>query len=148
MKQINLNSKEEDITINVNVDSEIRGTFVVNEGEVLNLNAVFIHRNRDVKSDILIKAIVYRGGYFNMNGMLKIEKGAKNVDSYLTIRCLLIDETSRARVIPSLEITEDEVKAGHGATIGYLDRELLDYIKSRGLNESYSKKLLIDSFLS
>jgi len=49
---------------------------------------------------------------------------------------------------PALEILEPEVKAGHAATIGKVDEQMLFYLMSRGLSRSRSEKLLIQGFIN
>lgn len=47
---------------------------------------------------------------------------------------------------PNLRIFADDVKASHGATITELDQDALFYLKTRGLDETTSKRLLLDAF--
>ena len=60
---------------------------------------------------------------------------------------MLLDKTSKAEAIPSLEIEADEVKASHAATISPLDQEKLFYVMARGLSYVDASKLLIEGFL-
>src|SRR5690606_25132634 len=93
----------------------------------------FVHSKPGITSRINIKAVLYDKSKFDFEGVLVIPKGASNTDSYLKIDCLVLSEHASARAIPSLEILEDEVKAGHGATIGYVDEDMMTYLTSRGL---------------
>lgn len=60
---------------------------------------------------------------------------------------LIIGTKASARAIPSLEITEESVKGGHGATVGNIDEEHLYYLQSRGLSASMAQKMLVEGFI-
>ena len=47
---------------------------------------------------------------------------------------------------PELKIYADDVKCSHGSTIGTFDKDVLFYLRTRGLNETDSKRLLIKSY--
>ena len=47
---------------------------------------------------------------------------------------------------PSLEIYADDVKCGHGATAGHVDRDTLFYLRSRGVDENTAKAILVRGF--
>ena len=47
---------------------------------------------------------------------------------------------------PQLEILADDVRCSHGTTIGQLEEDELFYLRSRGLNETLARKLLVHGF--
>jgi Fe-S cluster assembly protein SufD len=47
---------------------------------------------------------------------------------------------------PQLEIFADDVKCGHGGTVGQLDEAALFYLRSRGVPEAEARSLLIWAF--
>ena len=49
---------------------------------------------------------------------------------------------------PQLEIYADDVKCGHGATVGQLDEKALFYMRSRGISEAEAKLLLMFAFVN
>ncbi|MBP9758386.1 SufD family Fe-S cluster assembly protein [Candidatus Dojkabacteria bacterium] len=120
--------------------------FVGKKGDSIKSHINFIHRNPNITSNILIKAILFDNAKFDVFANLIIEKGAKEVDSYLKIEVLLMSERASATAIPSLEITESSVKGGHGATIGPVDEEQLFYLQSRGINKDNAEKVLAEGF--
>jgi len=60
----------------------------------------------------------------------------------------MMSSTAKARVVPGLEITENDVKGGHGATVGRVNKEQLFYLRSRGISQKRTEKLLVDGFLA
>ena len=106
-----------------------------------------IHKKPNLKSNVGIKVILYDESNFDLNGVIKISKGAINTDTYLKVDVLLLSETSHVRVVPSLEILEDNVKAGHSATVKELPINEIYYLMSRGLSETEARDMLVDAFL-
>jgi Fe-S cluster assembly protein SufD len=47
---------------------------------------------------------------------------------------------------PRLEIDADDVKCGHGASVGRLDSEQLFYLRSRGLPHPVARAWLVRAF--
>ena len=60
--------------------------------------------------------------------------------------CEILSEDGSMARLPELKIFADDVKCSHGSTIGPMDRDLLFYLRSRGLNKKDSTSLLIKSF--
>jgi Fe-S cluster assembly scaffold protein SufB len=133
--------------IEISNNSQYATLFVGKDTESLTSAIKFIHKTPQVESNILIKAILFDESEFDMTGDLVIETGASGVDSYLKIDVLLMSDRARARAIPSLEITEDSVKGGHGATIGPVNPEQLFYLQSRGLQKEDAERILAEGFV-
>lgn len=107
----------------------------------------FLVAKPNLDFDITIKAVLRDRSRFDLEAILKVPKGSKNTDTYLKLDCLLLSDKARARLIPSLEITEDAVKSGHGATVSEVDKEYLNYLKSRGVCHSQAEELIVEGFL-
>lgn len=104
------------------------------------------HRVPQTKAHYQIKAALYGESLVDYKGTLVIDKPAQLADTYLSHHTLLLSDKARARTIPALEIEADDVKAGHAATIGKIDKELMFYLKSRGIEPQAAEQLLISGF--
>ena len=60
---------------------------------------------------------------------------------------LLLSDDAIIHTKPELEIYADDVKCTHGATVGQLDEKAMFYLKTRGLNQSEAKKLLMRAYV-
>ena len=96
---------------------------------------------------------VYRGvlderahGVFQ--GTIKVRPDAQKTDAYMLNENLLLSEQAQVDTKPELEIHADDVKCGHGATAGELDREALFYMRARGVSEELARSLLIEAFVA
>ncbi len=105
------------------------------------------HLGKNTNSYFFIRGTMYNKSQTNYTGKIKIEKNAKSTDSYLSHKSLLLSKDASVRTIPSLEIKEKDVKVGHCATIGKLDKNSLFYLASRGIDKKTSQDMLIKAFL-
>lgn len=132
----------------VNEDTEFKALFVGRNSDTVKSEIKIIHRKPNITSRVHIKAVVFDNSKFDIEPLLIIEKGASNTDTYLKVDCLVMSDGAFARAVPSLEIKENEVKGGHGATIGYIDPEMIHYLKSRGLTQEQSEELIVEAFVN
>jgi Fe-S cluster assembly protein SufD len=121
--------------------------FVGKQGDVIDIHTDFVHSKSNIVSNIVLKAILFENSKFNVYGNLRIEKGAKNVDSYLKIDVLMMSDKASTEAIPSLEVMEDSVKGGHGASIGPVDKEQVGYLMSRGMSKIDAEKIVAEGFV-
>lgn len=143
--QLNLDNNEQ--VIEITQDTELSCTFVGKGEDSIKTKLTIVHKKPNLKSRINIKAVVYDKARFDLEGILRIDKGASNTDTYLKINCLVLGDHAFARAVPSLEIKEDQVKGGHGATIGYIDPTQMYYLESHGLNKKESEELIVEAFI-
>lgn len=106
------------------------------------------HQSSSIKTRFDFRFVLFDNSDLDIEAVVGVSAEAENVDTYLSIRALVVGEKSRARVVPSIEISQNQVKGGHGATVGYLDEVSLNYLYSRGLSKSQAEEILIEAFLS
>jgi Fe-S cluster assembly protein SufD len=104
------------------------------------------HHAQNTKSVFQIRAGMFDSSYVYHKGNINIEKGSYKSDANLHCKTLLLGERARGKMIPSLEIKENDVKAAHSATLGKVNKELLFYFKSRGIDANTAQKLIIRGF--
>jgi Fe-S cluster assembly protein SufD len=79
--------------------------------------------------------------------MIKVDPGAQQTDAFQECRNLLLSKRAHADAIPGLEILANDVRCTHAAAIAQIDREQLFYLRSRGLPEPVSTRLVIEGFM-
>jgi Fe-S cluster assembly protein SufD len=82
------------------------------------------------------------------NGIGKIEHGASKSNAEQTSRVLMLNEKARGDANPILLIDENDVTAGHAASVGRVDPTQLYYLMSRGIPKSEAERLVIHGFLA
>lgn len=106
-----------------------------------------IHRAIETKSEVVMKGVLYDQSRVDFEGMVKIGNGARDARAELTANLLLLGGGASGRVVPNLEIMEDEVVAEHKATVGKVSELELYYLMSRGLPKARATEFLVRGFL-
>ncbi|MCA1024025.1 Fe-S cluster assembly protein SufD [Halobacillus litoralis] len=82
------------------------------------------------------------------NGIGKIEHGASKSNAEQESRVLMLSKDARGDANPILLIDEDDVTAGHAASVGRVDPIQLYYLMSRGISRFEAERLIIHGFLA
>jgi len=82
------------------------------------------------------------------SGRIRVLPGAQKTVARQMNSNLLLSDDAVVDTKPQLEIFADDVKCGHGGTVGQLDEASLFYLRSRGLGEAEAKSLLVWAFAS
>ncbi len=80
------------------------------------------------------------------NGKILVPQAAQLTNAAQLNSNLVISPNASVNTKPELQITADNVKCSHGATISQLEADEVFYLRSRGLNETNARYLLIDAF--
>jgi Fe-S cluster assembly protein SufD len=94
----------------------------------------------------LHKCIVGDRAHAVFNGKVFVPQAAQLTDAGQLNRNLLLSSKARVDTKPQLEITADNVKCAHGATVSQLEDDEIFYLQSRGINQDDARKLLINAF--
>ena len=81
-------------------------------------------------------------------GRVHVAPYAQQTDAQQMNRNLLLSRNAQADSKPELIIHADDVKCGHGATVGDLDQEALFYLQSRGINPDAARNMMVHAFAS
>lgn len=106
-----------------------------------------IHISEKTKAKFQTYCTLFDQSETNYKGNIIVKAKAQMTDAYLAHHSLLLSNKAKTITIPCLEIEADNVKAGHAATVGKIDPELLYYLESRGINKEEGEKILIKSFM-
>lgn len=106
------------------------------------------HHGLHSEGFILTHGVMKDGASAIFNGITKIEKGASKANGQQTERVLMLSDKARGDANPILLIDEDDVEAGHAASVGRVDPVQLYYLMSRGLTRQDAERLIIHGFLS
>ena len=111
-------------------------------------NSEVVNQGLSSKGDILQHGVLLDKSHIVFNGVGFIVKGATGSNAYQSSRMLTLSSEAKADANPMLLIDENDVMAGHGASLGRIDEEQLYYLQSRGLTRKESSRLLVHGFLS
>jgi Fe-S cluster assembly protein SufD len=114
----------------------------------LNITTRAVHIGKASTSDMITRAVLRDEATAIINGITKIEKGATGANGVQTEKVLMLSPKARGDANPILLIDEDDVKAGHAASVGQVNPEQIHYLMSRGISKQEAQRLVIYGFLA
>jgi Fe-S cluster assembly protein SufD len=129
-------------------ETTLNGLTVIAEKQLADTHSVLFLNYPHGVSKHLHKCIIGDRAHGVFNGKIFVPKLAQLTDASQLNRNLLLSSKARVDTKPQLEITADNVKCAHGATVSQLDDDEIFYLQSRGLDQNNARKLLINAFAS
>ncbi len=112
-----------------------------------NKESEHVHLAPDTYSRSIFKYATDGSSQVHVNGKVTIEQGAPGSDTHLLAKSLLLSENAISKVIPMLFVRNADVAAGHGSAMTPFSDEELFYLRSRGIGENESRRLILQGFL-
>jgi Fe-S cluster assembly protein SufB len=126
---------------------EILSMAFAGPGQHQDAGGKILHFAPHTSSKITSKSISKGGGRTSYRGMIKVHKGAEDVNSHVVCDALLLDPQSRSDTYPTIEIDEKDVTIGHEATVSKVGEEQLFYLMSRGLSQEEATTMIVSGFI-
>ena len=127
--------------------SSIDGLFLGNNNQFIDNNIVINHNSEHSYSKVLYKGILDGQSNAVFNGLVNVPFKSRQINSDQKNHNIILSKTAKINSNPKLKISCDDVKCGHGSTIGNLDKDALFYLRSRGISLKKSKQILLNSFM-
>jgi Fe-S cluster assembly protein SufD len=143
-KEINYNISLNGVGASINFLMLLLG----NKENKVNINVNITHANQDTKSKVIVKGVLNDSSNVEFNGLVKISKKSKLSNTWLAAHLLLLSDKAKGKAVPSLEILENDIKAGHATTVGRVNDLEVFYLMSRGLTKTKAKQIIVTGFLS
>ena len=129
--------------------SEIRGLSLL-EGKKHSDHKVAVkHTGIEGLSRQLYKSFLFDSARQIFQGFISIEKQAQKSDTSQLSKNFLFGKRALAVAFPELDISADDVKASHGATVSPFaeNRDLIFYLKSRGIDQLQAFHLVLSGLI-
>jgi Fe-S cluster assembly protein SufD len=104
------------------------------------------HAVGQTTSDVVVRTAAMDRGQGRYFGNILIRPKAHGSDASLRDDALLLSKRSHIDSVPALEISANDVKAFHGATVGSLDEDALFYAQSRGIARGDAMRMIALAF--
>ncbi|MFN5592455.1 MAG: Fe-S cluster assembly protein SufD [Aphanizomenon sp.] len=127
-------------------ETTLNGLTVIANNQLADTHSVLSLNHPHGISKQLHKCIISDRAHGVFNGKIFVPKSAQLTDASQLNRNLLLSSKSRIDTKPQLEITADNVKCAHGATVSQLEDDEIFYLQSRGIDENNARKLLVNAF--
>ena len=126
--------------------AEILGAYIGEHSQTHDYRYFMHHEGLDTRSDMFLKGAVEDEALSVFTGMIRIDEGAQRTKAFQTNRNLILSDGAAAQSVPNLEILANDVRCGHGSTVGPLDEEQRYYLMSRGLPPESADRLQVRGF--
>lgn len=127
--------------------ADLKAVAVSSGRQVQGIDSRVTNYGKNSIGHILQHGVILEKGTLTFNGIGHIIKGAKGADAQQESRVLMLSDQARSDANPILLIDENDVTAGHAASIGQVDPEDMYYLMSRGLDQETAERLVIRGFL-
>ena len=129
-------------------ETYLNGLTIAKDEQTADTHSVINLHHPHGTTDQLHKTIVSDRAHAIFNGKVSVPKPAQLTNASQLNRNLLLSPKARVNTKPELQITADNVKCSHGATVSQLEADEIFYLRSRGLTEDDARQLLIDAFVA
>ncbi|MFC4076253.1 Fe-S cluster assembly protein SufD [Salinithrix halophila] len=128
-------------------NAQIKSITVGSGEQRSNITSTVRHWGTHTESDIVARGVMLDSAQTILNGVTKIEKGATKANGVQAEKVLMLSEQARGDANPILLIDENDVQAGHAASVGKIDPIQMFYLMSRGLTRREAERLVIFGFV-
>ncbi|WP_301108871.1 Fe-S cluster assembly protein SufD [Sporosarcina sp.] len=128
--------------------SDMKSVVVGRGSQKQNFTSEIVHWGTDTEGFILKHGVMKESSSAIFNGIGRIAKGATRSNAVQESRILMLSERGRGDANPILLIDEDDVTAGHAASVGRVDPLQMFYLMSRGISKEAAERLIIHGFLA
>jgi len=126
--------------------AEMLGIFFGDGDQFFDHHTWQLHESPYATSDLEFKGALKEQARSVYSGLIKVFEGAQRTDAYQQNRNLVLSRTARADSIPNLEISANDVRCTHGATVSQVEDEHIFYLQARGIPRSEAQKLIVEGF--
>lgn len=117
--------------------------YIGKEKDILDMNYYMLNKGEKTNSNIEIAGALFDESNKNFKGIIDFIEGSKNAVGYENENCLLFSDKAISKSLPMLLCHEEDVSGTHSVSTGKPDEDKLFYLKSRGISEDESKKLIM-----
>ena len=129
---------------------EMLGLYFADEGQHIEHRLFVDHNEPRTRSNVSYKgALQGQGAHSVWIGNVLIRKEATSIETYEENRNLVLTDGCQADSVPNLEIETGEIEgAGHASATGRFDDNQLFYLRSRGIDETEARRLVVHGFFN
>lgn len=130
----------------INSDCSFHGLYVTDKNQHQENEISTTHSVERCSSDQMFKGILAGKSRAIFSGKVLVKKNAQKTRAFQKDLNFLLSKSAEVDTKPSLEIYADDVVCSHGATAGNIDKNMLFYLESRGINKDQATSMLIRGF--
>lgn len=129
-----------------NSQAELSGLWMLEKNQQGHTHTSIEHLAPHTRSMQHFRGVLNDYSQLSFIGKIRVEPQAQKTEAYQLNHNLILSQGACVNTKPNLEISADDVKASHGATVSQLDDNQLFYLSTRGMDRDAAKQLLIAGF--
>jgi len=107
------------------------------------INYIVRHTGRDTSSEVVAEGVVSDSAQKSWRGTIDFVNGCRGAKGNESEAVLLLNENVTNKSLPVILCDEEDVEGQHGCSIGKLGKDVMFYLKNRGLDEKAVRNLMI-----
>ena len=128
--------------------ARIYGAYILSNEHNLVIETCQHHQVAHTNSTLIMKGALRDCAQANYNGIIRIEKDARESNASQDNKNILLSNGARAVSVPNLEVLNNEVKCFHASAVGKFDEDQLFYAAARGIDEKKAEQLLLEAYFA
>ena len=128
-------------------DADISTRYVGHGEETIDFNYVVRHRGKKTTCTLDANGVLADSSRKVLRGTIDLVHGCKGSVGSERETVLLADENVDNKTIPIILCDEDDVAGNHGATIGHVRPEQMNYLMTRGISQEAAERLFANATL-
>ena len=149
---INVGNNNANITQNINLYENSYLSYynysILQERKVNVRNQINIFHKEKKSSSFIDCYGILKNASFEVNCVGNVDKKASDSSIIQNIKCLLLNKEAKIVSRPILNIYNKDIIAKHALAIGNINKNILYYLKTRGLSEKIIKKIIFKTTVS
>ncbi|HOS91307.1 MAG TPA: Fe-S cluster assembly protein SufD [Prolixibacteraceae bacterium] len=129
-----------------NCEANLYGMAFIDRKQHVDNSLQVIHAFPNCQSNQHYKNVLDDESSGAFSGRIHVLRDAQKTNAYQRNNSLLLTDKALMQTKPQLIIEADDVKCSHGATVGQIDENALFYLRSRGIEESRARLMLMNAF--
>jgi Fe-S cluster assembly protein SufD len=143
-----------------NINTQLELKIKTYPNQIINAYIYFVasHKNKNLSviidsksnstTNVNIKNFANNHGNIKINLVANAIKGSNNIITNQTIDGVIFDDSANIKVVPSLIVDTNAIKATHAVNIGNINPEQLFYLMSRRVSKTQATNIIIKSMLN
>ena len=126
---------------------DIDTRYVGHASNVVDFNYIVRHRGKKTVCNLDANGVLMGESRKTLRGTIDLVHGCKGSEGSERDTVLIADARATNKTVPVILCDEDDVAGNHGATIGHVRREQMNYLQSRGLSPEAAEGLFATATL-
>lgn len=126
---------------NSSVNSNI--IYLGKDDQIIDINDIVLHHGKNTKCDLDVKGTLMGRSSKTYKGTINLIKGCNGSKGHEMENVLILSDDIINKTVPIILCSEEDVEGNHGATIGKVDKDIINYLETRGIDEKDAKFMII-----